>query len=304
MLSVSMRQLEYAIAVCHHGGVSLAASAIHVSQPALSVAIRNLEQHLGQPLFIRRKGNPLALTSFGRGFMIKARNLVVQFEALTDPARVSCEQQHINLGCFDDLAPLYVGELMAQVKANLPHLHVNLRVGDFKSLSKDLLNGHIDMAITYNLGLQSSLHSETISQVYPHLLLPKNHPLNRVVEQQSEIDLRVISDYPLILVDQEYSVAHMLGLFGQQGMTATIVHRVANYEVMRSMVAAGLGLGMSYTRSRVDISYTGQAFNICQLNLPFAAEPVVLASNLYNPLTDGAQDLVAVIKQLVVDLET
>jgi DNA-binding transcriptional LysR family regulator len=81
MLSVSVRQLEYAIAVSHHGSVSLAANAIHVSQPALSVAIHNLEEHLGQPLFIRRKGSPLMLTSFGRDFMIKARNLVVQFEA-------------------------------------------------------------------------------------------------------------------------------------------------------------------------------------------------------------------------------
>ncbi|MCX8510044.1 MAG: LysR family transcriptional regulator, partial [Rhodobacteraceae bacterium] len=58
MLSITLRQLEYAVAVGRAESVTLAAEALHVSQPALSVALAQLEAQLGQPLFLRRPGGP------------------------------------------------------------------------------------------------------------------------------------------------------------------------------------------------------------------------------------------------------
>jgi DNA-binding transcriptional LysR family regulator len=56
MIQVTIRQLEYATATARFGGVTAAADALHISQPALSVALAQLEAALGQPLFLRRPG--------------------------------------------------------------------------------------------------------------------------------------------------------------------------------------------------------------------------------------------------------
>ena len=56
MLSLTLRQIDYATAVARHGGITRAAEALHVSQPALSVALGQVEAAVGQPLFLRRAG--------------------------------------------------------------------------------------------------------------------------------------------------------------------------------------------------------------------------------------------------------
>jgi len=65
VLYLSLRQLEYVVAVAHAGSLALAAQQVNVSQPALSVAVTHVETHLGRMLFLRRKGVPVTLTGFG-----------------------------------------------------------------------------------------------------------------------------------------------------------------------------------------------------------------------------------------------
>ena len=89
MLSLTLRQIEYAVAVGTHGGVSAAAAALHVSQPALSVALGQLEAHLGQPLFLRRAGGRLMPTSFGQHWLTKAEEAVAALSTLADPTRLA-----------------------------------------------------------------------------------------------------------------------------------------------------------------------------------------------------------------------
>ena len=84
MLSITLRQLEYATAVARTESVSLAAEVLHVSQPALSVALSQLEAHLGQPLFLRRPGGPMRPTSFGRGFLESAERILADLTRLTE----------------------------------------------------------------------------------------------------------------------------------------------------------------------------------------------------------------------------
>lgn len=283
MLSISLRQLEYALAVAQHGSVSLAANAIHVSQPALSVAINNLEAHLGQRLFIRRKGSPLKLTTFGRDFIAQAQCLIDDADKLTSPQPAGEPAQSIIIGCFEDLAPLFVGRLLRSLEQAFPRLQVELRLGSFESLSMDLEAGNLDLVISYNLGLESHFHSQTLCFIQPHVLLYPNHPLC----QFETLSIEQLEHQGLILVNQNHSIWHMVKLFRQQGFEPTIKHRVANYEVMRSLVANGLGLGLSYTLAQTQTCYDGQPLvtrpisNLRQQNL---AEPVVLASNPHNPV--------------------
>ena len=109
MLSPTLRQIEYALAIGRHGGLSAAAEALHVSQPALSVALAELETHLGQPLFFRRKGARLKPTGFGADWLVQAGRQVDGITALfAAPGRPA-----LRLVVFEDLAPMVLAPLLA-----------------------------------------------------------------------------------------------------------------------------------------------------------------------------------------------
>ncbi len=295
MLSVSLRHIEYAVAVAEHGSVSTAAAAIHVSQPALSVAIAGLEQHIGNPLFIRRKGSPLMLTSLGRDFVDRASRLITQFDALVELDSDLAERRRpVVIGCYEDLGPLLIGPIIAQTKQRYPHANLTIRTGDFDFLSEEMLTGQIDFSVTYNLGIDASFDIHEIANIHPHILLYPGHPFTK----RKSISLNDIAPEPLVLVDQGHSLWHMIGLFREHHLSPNIAHRAATLEIMRSMVANGLGIGLSYTRSQSKLSYDGKPLEAREIADGMPPEPVVIVSNRKNPLSPFAAKLVDLIAEI------
>jgi len=295
MLSVSLRHIEYAVAVAEHGSVSTAAAAIHVSQPALSVAIAGLEQHIGNPLFIRRKGSPLVLTSLGRDFVDRASQLINQFEALVESEGDLAERRGpVVIGCYEDLGPLLIGPIIARVKQRYTHANLSIRTGDFDFLSTEMLAGQIDFSVTYNLGIDSNFDTREITSISPHVLLYPGHPLTK----RKDIWLKDIAPEPLVLVDQGHSLWHMIGLFREHHLSPNIAHRAATLEIMRSMVANGLGIGLSYTKSQSKVSYDGKPLEAREITDSMSPEPIVIVSSSKNPLSPFAEKLVDLIAEM------
>jgi DNA-binding transcriptional LysR family regulator len=288
MLSVSLRHIEYAIAVAEYGSVSMAAAAVHVSQPALSVAIAGLEEHIGNPLFIRRKGSPLVLTSFGRDFVDRASLLVTQFEELVEmDVNMAEGRRPLVIGCYEDLGPLLIGPILAESKQHYPDANVSIRTGDFDFLSEEMLAGRIDFSVTYDLGIDSSFDTREVASIYPHILLYADHPLTK----RRNISLADIATEPLVLVDQEHSLGHMIGLFRGRHLSPRIINRAPTFEIMRSMVANGLGIGLSYTRSLSNLSYDGKPLENRKIVDDLLPEPIVIVTNRKNPLSPFAEKL-------------
>jgi DNA-binding transcriptional LysR family regulator len=288
MLSVSLRHIEYAIAVAEYGSVSMAAAAVHVSQPALSVAIAGLEEHIGNPLFIRRKGSPLVLTSFGRDFVDRASLLVTQFEELVEmDVNMAEGRRPLVIGCYEDLGPLLIGPILAESKEHYADANVRIRTGDFDFLSEEMLAGRIDFSVTYDLGIDSSFDTREVASIYPHILLYADHPLTK----RKNISLADIATEPLVLVDQEHSLWHMIGLFRGRHLSPRIINRAPTFEIMRSMVANGLGIGLSYTRSLSNLSYDGKPLENREIVDDLLPEPIVIVTNRKNPLSPFAEKL-------------
>jgi Transcriptional regulator len=74
---------DYILTIVAQGTFSQAAKQLHISQPALSIAVKKLETQIGQPLFDRGQ-TPLALTTAGELYVAKARQVVALEESLTD----------------------------------------------------------------------------------------------------------------------------------------------------------------------------------------------------------------------------
>lgn len=268
MLSVTLRQLEYAVAVARAGGMSAAAEALHVSQPALSVALRELEAQLGRPLFLRRPGGPLAPTAFGRGFLEGAEAQLAAISRLM--AGEAAPPLPVRLAVFEDLAPMLLAPLLAALPADLPVAPVIL---GFEPITEGLRSGQIDLALTYDLGLSQALARQELARLRPHALMAPGHRL----AAHAGVSLAELAAEPLILADQGLSVSHMRGLFARRGLAPRIAHRTATLELLRSFAANGLGVGLSYTIPVPGQSYDGAALVSRPLLDAGPGEPVVLA---------------------------
>lgn len=276
MLSLTLRQIEYAAAVAAHGGMSAAAGALHVSQPALSVALSQLEAHLGQPLFLRRPGGRLMPTSFGQRWLAEAEEALERLSRLADPARLA--GQTLRLAVFEDLAASCLGPLLAAVATELPDLRLQPALLGFEPLSAALRAGRADLALTWDLGLETGISRRVIARIPPHAVLAADHPLAR----HTSLRLSEIADQPLILTDQGLSVSHMRGLFLRAGLQPRIAHRAATLDLMRSLAANGLGIGLSYTNPAARLSQDGRPL----VTRPLAdagAEAIVLARPEVSP---------------------
>lgn len=287
MLNATLRQIEYACAVARFGGVTAAAEALNVSQPALSVALGQLEAALGQPLFLRRPGGPITATAFGRGWLAEAQGLLGGFGRLMagDVAAVP-----LRLACFEDLAPALLARVLRAIEGS--GITVEPMVTGFEAMTDALRHGRIDAALTWDLGLGDDLARQVLARVAPHVVVGKGHPLAAL---RRAVTLAEVAEWPLILTDQGLSVGHMRGLFSRAGLGPRIAHRTASLELMRSFAANGLGVGISYSRPASRHSHDGQRV----ITVPIAdagTEPVVLAHTA--PLTGQAAQLAQLLVPL------
>lgn len=289
-LSLTLRQLDYAVAIARHGGMTAAAGALHVSQPALSVALRELEAGLGRPLFQRRPGGRVVPTAFGRGWLAEAERQLAGLARLADPAQLAAPP--LRLAVFEDLAATCLAPLLAAAAA--AGLAIEPQVTGFEALAAALRQGTADAALSWDLGLEAGVERQVLARIPPHAVLAEGHPL----AGRPALRLRDMADQPLILTDQGPSLAHLRALFARAGIAPRIAHRAATLELMRALAANGLGVGLSYTNPAARLSHDGRPL-VTRALADAGEERIVLARMPGNPLPDAASALPGLLRQIL-----
>jgi len=151
----SIKQLQYFIALEKHQHFGNAAKACFVSQSAFSVAIKELETHLGAQLVDRTNKN-VTITEIGREIAVQARLCLQDVEYLTEIARSNQQPLtgKLSLGIIPTIAPFILPKLMPALSQQYPDLQLYLREDTTQSIHKYLLSGELDIiliALPYRL---------------------------------------------------------------------------------------------------------------------------------------------------------
>lgn len=147
MDDVTFRQLRYVDALARHTHFGHAASACAITQPALSVQIKELEQTLGQRLFER--GRQIRLTGFGETFVDRARDILRSMEELGELARAAQDgfAGRLRLGVIPTVAPYLLPRLIPALTQTYPELDLYLRETMTSQLLAELTDGTLDCAV-------------------------------------------------------------------------------------------------------------------------------------------------------------
>ncbi|MBV8636081.1 MAG: LysR family transcriptional regulator [Burkholderiaceae bacterium] len=238
-LRYSLRQLRYFVVTAEALSFTAAAKLLHISQPSISTAIAELEESFGVQLFIRHHASGLSLTQAGREMLGKTRDLLKNAEELQATARGmdTGMSGSIALGCLVSLAPPLLPGIISRFVAEHTGIAFRTLEAHQEDLFTGLHDGSLDLALTYSIDLTDDIEFLPLLTLPPYVILPKNHHL----AQHRAITLASLQTEPYVMLDLPHSREYFAALFDAVGERPVAAFKSAQPEVVRGMVANGLG---------------------------------------------------------------
>jgi DNA-binding transcriptional LysR family regulator len=240
-MPISLRQIRYFVATAELGQISQAAVELAISQSAITTAIKELEQTVGVPLFLRTP-HGMELTGAGRKFLSHGYDILQKVEEATQLNTVSSELEgtltvaatYTVIGYF---LPYHIGRL----KRQFPRLEIQLYELVRESVEEGLLTNRYDIAVllTSNI-LNPELSTETLIKSPRRLWVPSQH---RLLSAET-VGLREIADEPYIMLTVDEAAHSSLKYWSPTPYQPHILLRTSSIEAVRSLVANGQGIAI------------------------------------------------------------
>ncbi len=242
MILPSLRQLQFLDALARERSFSRAAESMHVTQPTLSTAIRELEGILGVQL-VEREARGATLTATGAEVVDRARSLLSDAEDLVIAAKGAGEPLYgtFRLGAIPTIAPFMLPRVMKHLKSKFDHLTLYLREEQTARLLDDLRARRLDAALIALPYDATGIDSIPVFDDEFLLAAPKGHPLGKDGALQPEDlaphDVLLLEDGHC-LRDHALSVCQMPTVRDGGEVSATSLHTLIQ------MVDGGLGVSL------------------------------------------------------------
>ncbi len=237
---MNIHQLKALDALARHRSFSRAAQALGVSQPAVSIQLRKLQDQYGVKLF-RRWGKQVQFSELGNELVLKARKilgLLDDFETtLNTEANLESGRLDIGLSCH-----YFVMEMLAVFMERYPGVQVRARIGDSQDLINDILECRLDLAEVTGDKPDKRFYNYVYSEQCIVLFVSRDHPW------------AALPHLPVAQLDGQAMVARhatsMTRQIFQQRLTALdiqpkVVMVLDAWEAMKEAVAAGIGFGIA-----------------------------------------------------------
>ncbi|MGE4239810.1 LysR family transcriptional regulator [Ramlibacter sp.] len=261
---LTFRQLEYCVAAGEFGSIAEAAERIHVSASSISAAITQVESELSAALFVRHHGQGLSLTPVGVDVLKEIRSLLDHAASLYDIAKSSQNSVRgpLRVGCFTTLAAMVAPELCQGFARAHPGVDVTQVEDHHEGLVERLRHAQIDVAITYDLNTaEPDISFEPLASLPPFAIVSESDPL----AQQATTTIKELAARPMVLLDLPLSREYFLSMFREAGVAPLVGARSGSPDVVRSLVANGVGYSLANVRPRAAHSLDGKRIVNVQL---------------------------------------
>jgi len=237
----SLRQIRYFIAAAEAQKVTSAASALSISQSAITIAIKELEAELGVKLF-PRSASRMALTSAGVRFLGHARNIEATVADSVGAMRSETHavQGGLRLGMTYTVAGYFLFPLLARFRRTFPDVIVDLLEGERTVLERELKAGRIDVAVLLvsNLEDRKRIAHRTLLRSKRRLWLPSSH----VLLKETKVTMADLAREPYVLLNADEADRSAGAYWKKNKVKPNVVFRTSSIEAVRSMVATGAAI--------------------------------------------------------------
>jgi LysR family transcriptional regulator, low CO2-responsive transcriptional regulator len=246
MRRYTLRQLDTFLEVARQLSVSRAADKLHVTQPAVSMQLRQLETAMGMPL-LEQVGRKMRLTDAGLDFQQYAIGAVAQLKQLDDvmAQRRGLEKGRVELAIVST-AKYFVPMLLVHFRRKFPDVEVVLQVHNRESIMNLLMRNEIDLVI---MGRPSDTIECTAVAFATNplaVISAPAHPLSR----RRHAPMAILNDQDFVVRENGSGTRQsMERLFAEHGITPHIVMEMPSNETIKQAVMAGMGLSFLSLRT-------------------------------------------------------
>jgi LysR family transcriptional regulator, hydrogen peroxide-inducible genes activator len=239
-MDISLRQLEYVVAVARFRNFHEAAASCHVSQPGLSIQLRQLEEQLGIRIFERDRRRVL-LTSEGEEIVRRAARVLEEAGALVEAAKASSKPMGglLRLGVIPTVAPYVLPAALPRLRKKHPGLRVRLREAHTADLVQSMREGDLDLLL---LSLDADLGGLVERELFVDdfvVALPRAH---RLAARKAIREKDLLNEPVLLLEDGHCLRANALSVCQSAGAREQADFRAGSLSTLVQMVAAGNGI--------------------------------------------------------------
>lgn len=239
MKNVTFRQLRTFVEVARHLSFARAAEALHLTPPAVTMQIKELETAIDLPVF-DRQGRKITLTTAGEYFLVHAKRMLAM---LKDADNAMARFRRLETGLLTigmvSTAKYFVPRLLARFRVEHPGVDVQMQVGNREQLVALLHNGEVDLAIMGRPPKELATRTEPFAAHPLVFIAPPDHP----VMQIGHPPLAALEPYPFIVREPASGTRAALERFYQdQRRDLRIGMEMPSNETIKQAVMAGMGL--------------------------------------------------------------
>lgn len=299
-----LKEQVYICTIAETGSISRAAERLYISQPALSAYLRNVEDTLGIPLFVR-SGKRCTPTLIGEKYIKNARQMIaLQDDFNLDLAHtVKGVLGRIRIGTQTRRSPILLSPILRFFWENYPGIEVNFEESNAKGLLAMLDERKVDIII---FTATERLPELSYLDIYPEELLlatPLDHPARKYAKevlgkQYKSIELKYFADDMFFIPHHSQSLRNTCeSLFANSNFTPKRIFEVRNIEAIMTLVADGLGVGFNRASYSKHMNQNRVLSKISYYNVPYdsASADFVIA---FQKKTQHSEQFISMISNL------
>ena len=293
MTDISMRQLRYFEALAQNRHFGRAAEACAISQPALSLQIKELEERLGAPL-VERGTRTIRLTELGEAFAARARDILRAVDELGDLARASHSPLagRLRIGVIPTVAPYLLPAVLKAIAERYPALDLRPREAVTQTLVADLVDGRLDTAIVALPVSEPSLDEVALFEEEFLLARPVADSGRPVPDPQMLREMRL-----LLLEEGHCFRDQALSYCEASASLPRDLMEGSSLGTLVQMVGAGIGVTL-LPQMAVPIETRSAAISTVRLGRPRPSRTIGMIWRKSNPLSGAFGQLAEIVREV------
>lgn len=246
MRRYTLRQLDTFLEVVRSGSVSRAADRLHVTQPAVSMQLRQLEDSLGLPL-LEMAGRQIRLTAAGAEVEQCAAAAIARLKELDDlvAGHRGLKKGKVDLAVVST-AKYFMPMLLVRFRAMFPDVAISLQIHNRESIMRLLGRNEVDLIIMGRAPGGIDCSSTEFATNPMSIVCAPNHPLSR----RRGAAMSVLEGQQFVVREPGSGTrSTMQQLFAEHGVTPDIVMEMPSNETIKQAVMAGMGMSFLSLRT-------------------------------------------------------
>ena len=289
MINVTLRQLRYFDALVRHGHFGRAAEACAISQPALSMQIKEMEQALGGVL-IERSARQVALTKFGEELLQRVRDILRSVDELGDFARASRDRLagRLRVGMIPTIAPYLLPKVIENLARLHPELDIHVRETVTPKLIKEVAEGRLDTAIVALPVSEPSLTEIALFREHFLLVRPGEQEGLPVPSRES------LREMKLLLLEEGHCFRDQALSFCNMQAPPREVLDASSLSTLVQMVGAGIGVTL-IPEMAVAVETRSASVSVARFRNPQPSRTIGMVWRRTSPLARQLQQISEVV---------